>query len=1308
MKKLGRPICPFMVLLIVLSCWNVNVAAQDETTLPLPEYPKARDKAWYDNPEKVAPFTWTDEWGVEHENKVSDPAGNTMHIIALLSYVYTNPDIPGLKYAIPDSADLKCYKYIPQANVDFVYDGYDQYGLPTYNGKPVRTQNLTTTIDYDRHVNEKWYTGDVTIENDYTQERVNYELTLKSGRNGLGLWTLGGLTDKDNPFFENGAWPSVNSNNLPVAEDNMPYTQKPGLNKYFYNGAPQPVEHGLTIFLVKLKDTYGYAPNNDGRIVGSPATNTSNYKVFTPGDIVYVKVKNADGTYRTEPVTVPEAMYGMSSELYTAISNEIDSVILVTNAVRIEDDHSKETFNSGTLYNVTSYNMNHFYFMAKGKARQSVKMPTTPLFEEFSPISSLQDGTVSDFYNELMSGKVFTMQHDCSSVPETAHAFSMHGLFGNSQSDHRNVEGVALWIPDYRMKYWQWKDCDDSNSVYYGYMSKKHTDDDGNTTLDEKTLREGFGRDLFKLYDNVYRDIRYFNYNPLHAPSLALYTCQLAAETMPYTGDSPKYDHPYNVNLDWSTTVSKIASSNNGIPEDFEIYRVVDGVREDTPLFTFIWNPELNDYCEIKYDNHSGNLFDGSVPSTEGRSYFTSYQVPQFEDHGYWITYQVFSRVNKPLKEGQTTPEVFNTVLSNTDRVWIPPYEGSGAVKLNLEVNASSAYDREKEVNRYVNTINIINNPENPLKVGDVFMRNNNQGWNPYLYNGLGGFDSNTDQPTPQQDPDSWIWEDNNMGSEIIVYRFDTKTPSVKLPIARVYFNCLVDRGAWDQYHRFRFAVGRDNQAETAKEEDYIYTDDDIDRPWEQSCDISNYDSETAFPFNYNHGYEFREPKVREHLRYYNKGLMVTDVFEVSTAQNDHPSQYGYVAEFHRHSNIDAPNYSVENVVTYQHVEFRSNQVTVDVYKSNSESSEHTFTLSEITGDTDHSLELDYKAGLTVNNMLYLPEVDRYSITRRDGEVGGYAQKDTQSNYIVYSNDNKVDEPSQYQSRVTIPDKTRESTNVDHIDYVPVITAKLPGREYWMTGVGDKILESTYGSNYHGTDNNVVWLEEDIYHDLAQQYAGEAATVAPQGNATEYTIYNGRYLYGNYLKISSDMSRDLEVYGVRVWRVRECDHNGNREDVLVNQWFNVDGMDEPAEMPQSCYFLVNPNSNGNLMVTLKDAYEGPHYDLFKANDIYQPKYIVRFYARLKEEGGTTPRRNIAPRADEQEAKIYYVSEDAIFPDYEDDIPTSISESVICGDIESVTYFDGLGRKSNRPFQGLNIVVTRRTDGTVTKTKMMVK
>lgn len=369
------------VLLAVVALVGIRVCGQG---LPAPVYPVVHDRQWYE--ERNFIYQWTDERGISHYSNLLETATNPHQIEAMLKYVYVNPEIPGLLYAIPDSAGREnIYPYMlsradfPNYNfrADFDKGRADgSWTRTTWEDIPIRANNLSTIIDYERHVDTNNFTGDIP----QGDSRWDFENGLNAGTNGQGAWGLGLCGGHD-------------------------------------ERVPQPYEHGLTVFLVKMKDTYEY-----NATTGKPVHTYSS------------------GTPKTTP-----------TPLTLAITDEIESVTLLTNFVRIEDferDASGQRImtsdymynhNSGTLYSVSDDNINRFYFIAKGTPRQSVKMPTKPLFEEFSPIGSLDNAMEGDFYRELMGGKTYTMKHDCSSVPEQAHAFSTHGLLNHQSADHRKI-----------------------------------------------------------------------------------------------------------------------------------------------------------------------------------------------------------------------------------------------------------------------------------------------------------------------------------------------------------------------------------------------------------------------------------------------------------------------------------------------------------------------------------------------------------------------------------------------------------------------------------------------------------------------------------------------------------------------------------------------------------------------------------------------------------------------------------------------------------------------------------------------------
>ena len=89
------------VLLAVVALVGIRVCGQG---LPAPVYPVVHDRQWYE--ERNFIYQWTDERGISHYSNLLETATNPHQIEAMLKYVYVNPEIPGLLYAIPDSARM--------------------------------------------------------------------------------------------------------------------------------------------------------------------------------------------------------------------------------------------------------------------------------------------------------------------------------------------------------------------------------------------------------------------------------------------------------------------------------------------------------------------------------------------------------------------------------------------------------------------------------------------------------------------------------------------------------------------------------------------------------------------------------------------------------------------------------------------------------------------------------------------------------------------------------------------------------------------------------------------------------------------------------------------------------------------------------------------------------------------------------------------------------------------------------------------------------------------------------------------------
>ena len=63
-----------------------------------------------------------------------------------------------------------------------------------------------------------------------------------------------------------------------------------------------------------------------------------------------------------------------------------------------------------------------------------------------------QYSDVTDFYDKMMEGAVYNVVHDCASVIQNKHQFSMSGKKG---TEYKPLSGLNFYIPDYRLLWWR-------------------------------------------------------------------------------------------------------------------------------------------------------------------------------------------------------------------------------------------------------------------------------------------------------------------------------------------------------------------------------------------------------------------------------------------------------------------------------------------------------------------------------------------------------------------------------------------------------------------------------------------------------------------------------------------------------------------------------------------------------------------------------------------------------------------------------------------------------------------------------------
>ncbi len=222
---------------------------------------------------------------------------------------------------------------------------------------------------------------------------------------------------------------------------------------------------------------------------------------------------------------------------------------LLTDGLRIGSDSD---YSRGTVFSCDG-RYNKFFFLSKGQARQKDTDyvidyqatngllgelgPFKEMFEEFSPTSGEQNSQITDFYSKMMEGSVYNILHDCASVIQMGHQFSMSG---NAGVEHFPLSGLNFFIPDYRLKYW----ADGSND----------------------------GRDMNPSSTSGWRT-HYAQYNQDYAPKVGIYKITLRAEAeMIAAADTTHQpgNRNYKVTLNWVSSLNEM--SGHTVPQTYTVY----------------------------------------------------------------------------------------------------------------------------------------------------------------------------------------------------------------------------------------------------------------------------------------------------------------------------------------------------------------------------------------------------------------------------------------------------------------------------------------------------------------------------------------------------------------------------------------------------------------------------------------------------------------------------------------------------------------------------------------------------------------
>ncbi len=558
--------------------WTSSAYAQTSpNNIPDAVYPKS----YYD----ALTYTWenpTDGEGVR-TSKSTDLATDPYQIYELIRFVYGNPAFPGPKYGAYTSS--------------FVREDPIEYGpiRGGWNITAATAVNRDITINVSNNRSGSWWSG-------YTY----YPVLMKSIKVMSGETEVAKLEYTDGMTQLPDGW--TPSAQLSVNEDGDLLFDNTRNATLTISSSLLTGYNNLTIVIEAKATNANYAGslsiNNQSKTVNQTSYNNFTWNVTLPAENAFVQgtvatpfvegytalmvsvYDNATAAAESGTGITGDRQHGSyfntKQGYINYIADRIKSVQLLTDGLRIG---SAEEHTSGTVFNCSG-TYNKFFIISKGQAREKSDwtknqmgtntwyygevFPFQTMYEQFSPTTVDAGSDIKDFYTEMQDGHVYSVVHDCASVIQEGHQFSMSG---NNGTQSYAMSGLNFFIPDYRLLFW--------TDTYEGYTI------DGRDIV--PYMRANNSGHTSSFQSGGYWSCWFGNYNPDYAPKIGIYKITLEANAKKaagYDAEDPN-NRFYDVTLNWVSSLNEL--SGEMVHQTYEIYIVhynADGTETQEYLAT--------------------------------------------------------------------------------------------------------------------------------------------------------------------------------------------------------------------------------------------------------------------------------------------------------------------------------------------------------------------------------------------------------------------------------------------------------------------------------------------------------------------------------------------------------------------------------------------------------------------------------------------------------------------------------------------------------------------------------------------------
>ena len=437
--------------------------------------------------------------------------------------------------------------------------------------------------------------------------------------------------------------------------------------------------------------------------------------------------------------------------------------------------------------------------------------------------------------------------------------------------------------------------------------------------------------------------------------------------------------------------------------------------------------------------------------------------------------------------------------------------------------------------------------------------------------------------------------------------------------------------------------------------------------------------------------------------------IMLIDQFMASTVYNNHPDKYTYVLK----ETIDGE-------------EMSSTPTSVPVYKTNS-TMYSLYTEAEVLADSTYdenrltanvlNSEIDYGV-VPDHNALYYSlyrggkdeETPVIDVDHRISQLQKFEDK-VDDNVVYYFNENHTSDiapmyehiGSQIVERIDMDYVT--GTETDKLSYVPVI---------WTFGLytaREDGKNNSYGSDIKNSYLGKVNISVTGFKNDENNTTGQWVYQDGSADGITYCVYSPIITLNGFTPedggANDGDTYQYVPYMYRVW----CTYTNAHNFTFLN---NPDGRKHLVDAgPIEAPFLIGEvtaddpawNNNGEEVTIGRALASGEEqqpwsFGVPKTEDSKNVEFVARFYYKKIVTPAAQANGLRGNRGSERAFAIAQNSDDG------SGIVTGISELSEITYVVSKTYVNAQGMQSDKPFDGLNIVVTRFSDGTTTTTKVV--